>query len=57
MDLNIGSLDLRSKMKILGGEREASKKPFELYVGDDSVLNDEVGKVLKRFLLGISEGK
>lgn len=42
---------------ILGGGREASKKPYELYVEDDSVLNEEVSKVLKGFLPGIFEGK
>ena len=42
---------------ILGGRREASKKPYELYVEEDSVINEDVSKALRGFLPGIFEGK
>ena len=34
-----------------------SKKPYELYVEDDSVINEEVSKALRGSLPGIFEGK
>ncbi|KIJ65352.1 hypothetical protein HYDPIDRAFT_174844 [Hydnomerulius pinastri MD-312] len=42
---------------ILGGGREASESPsFELYVDDDSTLNQAVGKALRGFLPAVFEG-
>ena len=42
---------------IFEGGREVSKKPYELYVEDDSVLNKDVSKALRGFLPGIFDGK
>jgi len=42
---------------ILGGGRDASGPDFETYVTDDSVLREEVGKVLRTFLPGVFPGK
>ena len=42
---------------ILGGGREVATAPFEVYEDDDSVINEDVSRVLKDFLPGLFEGK
>lgn len=43
---------------ILGGAREASNsKGHESYVVDDSVVNEDIGKVLREFLPSVFPGK
>jgi len=42
---------------ILGGGSEATAPQFELYEEDDSVINEDVGRLLKDFLPNLFEGK
>lgn len=42
---------------ILGGGREAAAPKFELYETDDSVINEDVSRVLKDFLPGLLPGR
>jgi hypothetical protein len=42
---------------ILGGGREVATAPFEVYEDDDSVINEDVSRVLKDFLPGLFAGK
>ncbi|KIP01827.1 hypothetical protein PHLGIDRAFT_131084 [Phlebiopsis gigantea 11061_1 CR5-6] len=42
---------------IIGGGREAAKPTYELYEVDDSVCNEEVGRVMRRFLPSVFPGK
>lgn len=42
---------------ILGGGREATAPRFELYEDDDSVINDDVSRLLKDFLPNLFEGR
>lgn len=42
---------------ILGGGREAETPSYELYEADDSVLNPQVGAVLRKFLPAVFPGR
>ena len=42
---------------ILGGGREFATSPFEVYEDDDSVINEDVSRILRDFLPGLFEGK
>jgi len=42
---------------ILGGGREATAPQFELYEDDDSVINEDVSRLLKDFLPNLFEGR
>ncbi len=47
-----------NELVILGGGREAAKgKGYEFYETDDSVVNEDVGKVLRDFLPAVFPGK
>ena len=47
-----------AELVIMGGGREASKgRGHEFYEVDDSVVNDDVGKVLREFLPAVFPGK
>ncbi|KAI0057377.1 FAD dependent oxidoreductase [Artomyces pyxidatus] len=41
---------------ILGGGREVSEKPYEMYEADDGELNPDVGRALRDFLPGVFPG-
>jgi hypothetical protein len=42
---------------ILGGGREVERSKFGLCACDDSVLNEDVGRALRKFLPGLFPGK
>jgi glycine/D-amino acid oxidase-like deaminating enzyme len=42
---------------ILGGGREAVSPKFELYVEDDSAVNQDIGQALRNFLPSVFPGK
>jgi hypothetical protein len=42
---------------ILGGGREAVSPKFELYIEDDSVVNEDIGQALRNFLPSVFPGK
>lgn len=53
-----GENEQRGQLVILGGGREATQDGgYEFYEADDSVVNPEVGAVLRRFLPAIFPGK
>ncbi|KAI0940977.1 hypothetical protein AcV7_003206 [Taiwanofungus camphoratus] len=49
--------DTEAPLVILGGGREVANPAFELYVEDDSIVNSEVGEVLRKFLPSVFPGK
>lgn len=49
-DADKQNANLRNPVVILGGGRNHAPPPFEWGIGDDSSLNDQVGKYLRSFL-------